>query len=89
MSEPFFKPVGSSLATLMFVRRCLHEHVVLSQLCVFFSQVLLTSMAQQVPAVSMAFTPVKVSSPSSSRSVLFLHQARLNRVVSFHSLFII
>lgn len=73
----------------MFVRRCLHEHVVLSQLCVFFSQVLLTSMAQQVPAVSMAFTPVKVSSPSSSLSVLFLHQARLNRVVSFHSLFII
>lgn len=31
-----------------------------------FSQVLLKSMAQQVPAVSMAFTPVKVSSPSSA-----------------------
>lgn len=34
--------------------------------CVSFSQVLPTSMAQQAPAVSMAFTPVKVSSPTSS-----------------------
>lgn len=40
--------------------------------CVSFSQVLLKSMAQQVPAVSMAFTPVKVSSPSSSLFLLSL-----------------
>lgn len=49
---------------------CVCISVLYSVRCVSFSQVLPKSMAQQAPAVSMAFTPVKVSSLFLSLPVL-------------------
>lgn len=63
----FFKHVGAPLLLVLcdHVSVCMCVCIVpLSKSSVSVSQVLLKSMAQQVPAVSMGFTPVKVSSSS-------------------------